>query len=436
MKFIKYLFIFNLLNFTLAADKCYSETYLMEIDGIINPVVADYISDGFKTIKEKDTVIIRMNTPGGLMDSMQQIIKSMLNSPNPVIVWIGPPGTRAASAGVFITMASDIACMAPETNIGAAHPVQMGGGAMPGSGEKDSKQDKVMEGKITNDAAAYMRSIAGEKKRNWKWAEESVTKSLSITSREALDKKVIEYIFPNLDELREKLDSKKIKKLNKEFTVHTKGDIKTIAMKPFKKFLNMIAHPNIAFIFLTLGVYGLIYEFSSPGIGLGAIVGGICLILAFFSMQLLPVNTAGLLMLILGLILMAVDVFNPTVILTIGGLISFVMGGLMLFDFQGKFISISVSLVLTVALASLLFFIFVVRAVVKVRKRKITTGKEGLIGDKGTAKNNFSGPDSKGMVFIQGELWSAQLVENSEVKEGDSIEVVDVVGNLLKIKKG
>jgi len=435
ISFFLYLFLSVIFTRVSFCQQNQQRLYLLEIDGVINPVFADYITENLKKITEGETVIIRMDTPGGLMDSMHQIIQSILNEPKPVIVWVGPSGARAASAGVFITMASDIACMAPGTNIGAAHPVQMGGIPQPQQPEqqKGSKKD-TMEEKITNDAAAYIRAITKEKNRNWKWAEKAVTKSLSITSDEALKEKVIEFIFTDLDDLRENLDGKKIKKLGKEFIVRTKNiELVKKEMKPFKKFLNKIAHPNVAFILLMFGIYGLIYEFASPGIGFGAVVGSVCLILAFFSLQLLPVNTAGLLLLILGIILMILDLITPSFgILTMGGVISFIIGSLMLFDFPEKFLRVSLSLVIATALFTLMFFVFAVKEVIKVHKKKVITGKEGLIGEKGVVKD-------KDTVFVHGEYWSAKLdesdSESGELKQGEEVEVINVEGKLLKVKR-
>ncbi|MDI6641260.1 MAG: nodulation protein NfeD [Elusimicrobiota bacterium] len=433
------------LNFS---DIC-AEVYIFEIDGIINPVVAEYISDGIKSIPEGKTVIIRLNTPGGLMDSMQKIIQAILNTPNPVIIWVGPEGAKAASAGVFITMASDVATMAPATNIGAAHPVQLTPVPLPSREEPEEKPQKgkksrrketkdTMGEKITKDAAAYMRAIAGEKKRNWKWAEKAVTESLSITSKEAKELKVIEYIFSSIDELRQELDGKVITKFAKrKFVIRTKNvEVIKKDMKPFKKFLNLIAHPNVAFILLILGIYGLIYEFASPGIGLGAIVGSTCLILAFFALQLLPVNIAGLLLLLFGILLMLVDFFTPGFgLLFTGGVIAFIFGSLMLFDFPGKFIAVSLNVVIPVVIFTVLFFLVAVRAVIKVHHKKVTTGKEGLLGLKGIAKSNFTKDTTKGMIFVHGEYWSAEIIDEKEVKTGEEVEVVSIDGSVLKIRK-
>ncbi|MFN3966814.1 MAG: NfeD family protein, partial [Endomicrobiia bacterium] len=249
-------------------------------------------------------------------------------------------------------------------------------------------------------------------------------------SDEALKEKVIEFIFRDIDELRQKLDGKKINKLGKKFTVKTK-DIELVKkeMAPFRKFLNRIANPNIAFILLMLGIYGIIYEFASPGIGFGAAVGSVCLILAFFSLQLLPVNTAGLLLLILGILLMVLDLITPGFgILTTGGVISFIIGSLMLFDFPEKFMRVSLGLIISSVLFTLAFFVFAIRAVIEIHKKKIMTGKEGLIGEKGTAKD-------KDTVFVHGEYWTAESIDGTELVKGEEIEVVDVDGKILKIKK-
>ncbi|MEW6040459.1 MAG: nodulation protein NfeD [Elusimicrobiota bacterium] len=423
--------------------------YILSIKGIINPVIAEYISTSLDDLKKKpDTtyfpVLITLDTPGGLMDSMHQIVQSILNHPAPVIVWVGPSGASAASAGVFITMASDIAAMAPGTNIGAAHPVQMGTPFQPSAPEtKDKKEKKsqetVMGEKITNYAASYMRSIASDKKRNWKWAEQSVTKSLSITDREALNQKVIEFISKDEQELLSLIDGKQLTKLGRKLTLKTKDSIqKKIDMTPFKRFLNLIANPNIAFILLTIGIYGLIYEFASPGVGLGAIIGGISLILAFFALQMLPVNTAGLLLLILGIILMALEVkLVSGGLLTIGGIISFIIGALMLFDVPDKVLRVSLSVMVTVALSFAAFFFFALGAVIRTRLKKPVTGIEEMLGMSGVAKTDFAPEQGAGigMVFVHGELWEARSRAGDSIKAGDDVEVVEVAGNLLTVKK-
>jgi len=442
MRYSKFFFLFLHLFLTsgLISSLQGSEVKLhfLEIDGIINPVVADYIAEKIKKVGKGETVIVRLNTPGGLMDSMQKIVQTILNAPNPVVVWVGPLGARAASAGVFITLAADIASMAPGTNIGAAHPVQISSPLLPE--EKGTKEKDILEEKATQDAVAYIRAIAKEKNRNWQWAEEAVRKSSSITFQEALEKGVIEYIFVNLEELRNKLDDKKIKKLGREFVLRTKKvELVKHEMKPFRKFLNFIAHPNIAFILLSLGVLGLIYEFSSPGVGVGGIVGGIFLILAFFSLQLLPVNIAGVLLTVLGIILMALEVFTPGFgLLAIGGTVAFIFGALMLFDFPEKTLRVSLALILPTAGAVVSFVLLALGATVKTYRKKPVTGPAGLVGEKAVAKSEFNSPNQRGTVFVHGEYWNAELVNFSaggEIKREEEVEIITVEGNLFKIKK-
>ena len=407
----------------------------LEVDGIINPVMSEYVVENIKDAGPGDTILIRMDTPGGLMNSMEDMIQAILNAPNPVIVWVGPRGAKAGSAGVFITMSADIACMAPETNIGAAHPVRMGGMKQV-TGQEEDRKDTTMEEKITNDAVAYMKSITSEKGRNVEWAAEAVTRSVSITSREALEKGVIEYVFSDIAELKEELDGKTVSKLGRSFKVTAKNTSEvTKEMKPFKSFLNLIAHPNVAFILMMLGIYGLIYEFASPGIGFGAAAGVIFLVLAFFAMQLLPVNTAGLLLLIAGIALMTLDMFTPSLgILMVGGIVSFIIGALMLFDMPA--LRVSISIIISFALVSVLFFAVAVSAVIRVQKKKAVTGREGLVGMEAEAKTVFSPESPKGTVFVHGELWTAELEPpEGEIKEGEDAVVTEVKGNKLKIKK-
>lgn len=438
MKYLKLSLLFLLVFLTSSLRASEDKLHLLEIDGIINPVVADYVSEGLRKINEGETAIIRLDTPGGLMDSMHKIVQTILNAPNPVIIWVGPLGARAASAGVFITLSADIACMAPGTNIGAAHPVQIGAPALPE--EKTEKAKKTLEEKATQDAVAYIRAIAKEKNRNWRWAEEAVRKSSSITSKEALEKGVIDYVFTNIEELRDKLDGKKIKKLNREFILKTKNvELVNHTMKPFRKFLNFIAHPNIAFILLSLGVLGLIYEFSTPGVGFPGIVGGIFLILAFFSLQLLPVNIAGVLLILLGIILLVLEAFTPGFgLLGIGGTVAFILGGLTLFDFPEKALRVSLGLIFTTAAAILSFVLFALGATVKTHRKKTVTGTTALIGQKAIAKSEFNPTNPRGTVFVHGEYWNAELVdfsEGKEVKKDEEVEIVAVEGNLLKVRK-
>jgi membrane-bound serine protease (ClpP class) len=400
-----------------------TDIFIFNIDSTINPVVADYIENGLEYARDKEAaaVIIKMDTPGGLMDSMRQIIKAMEAAPYPVIVYIGPAGARAASAGAFITMASDIAVMAKGTNIGAAHPVQLG----------DQKTTEDISKKMAEDARAFMKSLAKKHNRNAEWAQKAVTESVSITSTEAVELNVVEYEVKDFNEMLSMLEGKVITKDSGKYTLGFKN-IRIVEMAFFKKFLNYIAHPNFAYILLMLGIYGLIYEFSNPGIGLGAVVGGVSLLLAALAFQMIPINTVGILLIIFGALLMFTDVFVPSYgILTIGGVISFLMGSLTLFDVERFDINVSLGLILGATVTTALFFIFAAGSGIKIQRKKVTTGIKGMIGLEGEVKIKLA---PKGEIFIRGEMWAAQSPDG-EIEEGAAVEVIEVKGNLLVVKK-
>lgn len=356
------------------------------------------------------------------MDSMRQIIKSMEAAPFPIIVYIGDSGARAASAGAFITLASDIAVMAEGTNIGAAHPVQIGA----------QKVTEDMSKKMSEDARAFIKSIAKKHNRNADWAQEAVTKSVSITSSEAVAINVVEYEVKNFSELKSILEGKIIKKNNKDFKLTFKNEIKKISMPPFKKLLNYISHPNFAYILMILGIYGFIYEFSSPGIGIGIVFGGISLLLAALALQMMPVNVVAVLLIVFGVILMFTDVWVPSYgILTIGGVISFLIGSLTLFDVEKFSVSISLGLILGATVTTALFFIFAAGAGIKIQRKKVTTGQKGMIGLEGEVKIALS---PGGEIFVRGELWEAEST-GGKISKGAKVEVVDIKGNLVLVKK-
>jgi len=408
--------------------------YRVQIEGVINPITERFLVNSIKKATEKEVgcLIIEMDTPGGLVSSTHNIVKEILNSKIPIVTYISPKGARAASAGVFISLASDVIAMAPATHIGAAHPVTMGGG---GPFSSEGTQTQVMSDKITNDLVAFVKTIAERKGRNVKWAEDAVRKSKSITEKEALELKVIDFIAEDLSDLLEKLDGKIIKKDEKEIKIATKGIIpQEIKMNFREKFLHAIAEPNVAYILLMLGIYGLIYEFASPGIGLGAVCGAICLILAFFGLQSLPINLAGLLLIILGIILFLLEAFAPAHgILAIGGVISLTFGSFMLIDSSAApFITISWKLIISTAICSALFFLLAVGAAIRTHRSKVTTGKEGLIGEVGIAKTNIS---KEGLVFAQGEMWKAMVEGEEEILEGEKVKIIGLEGLKLKVKK-
>ncbi|MFC2062318.1 nodulation protein NfeD, partial [Elusimicrobiota bacterium] len=392
-----------------------SEVILLEIDGTINPIVAEHISSALEKRHSENTLaaVIKMDTPGGLMDSMRQIIKAIESSDFPVIIYIGNAGARAASAGAFITMAGDIAVMAEGTNIGAAHPVKIGG----------QKPGEDMGKKMTEDARAFIKSLAEKHGRNSEWAQKAVTESSSITADEAVSKNVVEYVVKDFEELKTVLEGKSVVKNNREFKLTFKGAIRKIKMDPFKRFLSHIAHPNLAYIFLLLGVYGLIYEFSNPGVGLGAVVGGISILLAALSLQMIPVNLVGVLLIILGVIMLVMDIWVPSYgILTAGGLISFIIGSFTLIDVEKFPVDISISLIISAAAATGLFFVFAVSSGISIQRKKVTTGIAGMIGLEGEVRKNIM---PVGEIFVRGEIWEAESSEE-KIKKGSRIKVIDV----------
>ena len=384
---------------------------VLTVEGVINPVVGDYIQTEIQAAEEAKSaaILIELNTPGGLLDTTRQIVSAMINSKVPVIVYVTPRGSRATSAGVFITVAADVAAMAPETHLGAAHPVNIGGDA-PGkpASPKDSpstakEPGSVMEEKMVSDAAAYIRSIASDKGRNGEWAEKAVRESVSLTSPEAVKEKVVDMVAASREELLKMLEGKTIKKNGQSIVLKLAGaPIEESPMSPFKKLLQILAHPNVAYILMTLGVYGLIYELSSPGIGLGGAVGGICLLLAFFSLQILPVSMVGLALIGLGLALLVLELLTPTHgLLTFGGLIAFALGSFFLIDTQQnpEIGRISLELIGSTVGATALFFGVVLKKTLEAKNAKPKTGAESLIGLIGTASTEL-GPE--GQVDLDG----------------------------------
>ncbi|MDI6735877.1 MAG: nodulation protein NfeD [bacterium] len=407
--------------------------YRVKVEGVINPVTERFLVNAIKkALKDKSRcLIIEMDTPGGLVSSTHNIVKEMLNADIPIVTYISPKGGRAASAGVFISLASDVIAMAPMTHIGAAHPVTMGGGPFSGGGT----QTEVMSDKITNDLVAGIKTIAEKKGRNIQWAEDAVRKSKSITEKEALELKVINFIANDLADVLEKLDGMVIKKEKTTINLVTKGIIpQEIKMNFREKFLHAIAEPNVAYILLMLGIYGLIYEFASPGIGLGAVCGSICLLLAFFGLQSLPINLAGILLIILGFILLILEVFAPSHgILAIGGITSMTFGSFMLIDpSAAPFIAVSWKLILSLITATSIFFFICIGAVIRAHRHKITTGKEGIIGETGIAKTRMV---KEGLVFAQGEIWTAFVEGEEVIEEGEKVKVVEMEGLKLKVER-
>ena len=399
--------------------------FLIEVDGIINPATAKFIMDSIDQATQQggQCLIIQMDTPGGLMESMRIIVKKMLSSSIPIIVYVAPSGARAASAGVFITLAANVAVMAPGTHIGAAHPVSLGA---------EGKEDKTMTDKIVNDTVSYVKTIAKTRGKNVDWAEKAVRKSVSITEDEALKLNVIDLISPDLQDLLTKVDGRIVKFNGMTRTLLTKGaKPRSIQMSWRYRLLDIISNPSIAYILLMLGIYGIFFELSSPGAILPGVVGGIFLILAFYALQMLPINYAGLALILFGIILFIAEIKVVSHgVLTIGGVISLLMGSMMLIETPTDYMRISLSVIIPAVLVSAGFFIFAITKAINARLKKPTTGMEGLVGETGIAAVSIS---PEGKVSIHGELWNAFSEQN--IEKGEKVKVIGVVNLKLEVKK-
>jgi len=400
-----------------------SAVLVVSVNSTINPITSEYIHKNIQKANENnlEAVIIELDTPGGLDTSMRSIVKDIIGSSVPVVVYVSPSGSRAASAGVFITLSAHVAAMAPGTNIGAAHPVGIG-----------EKMDKTTVEKATNDAAAYIKSLAEKRGRNGQWAENAVRKSISSTERQAFDEGVIDIIAENINDLLLKIDGKTIETATGDKILHTSEAV--ILREEFglrDKILNFISDPNVAYILMLLGFYGLFFELTNPGSLFPGILGGIFLILAFYSFQTLPVNYAGVLLIILGIILFILEVkIVSHGLLSIGGIFSLVIGSLMLFKTSSPFMKLSLSVIVPAVLIISLFFIVTIRLAVKAYGRKPVTGNEGLIGLEGIANTDISSVG--GMVSLHGELWAA--FSDETIPKGTKIVVESVSGLTVKVK--
>jgi len=400
------------------------DVLVITVNGVINPASSEYIGKSIKRANEQksEAVVIELDTPGGLDTSMRDIVKNIIGSEVPVIVYVSPSGARAASAGVFITLAAHVAAMSHGTNIGSAHPVGVG-----------EKMDKVMSEKVTNDAAAYVKSLAERTGRNSKWAEDAVRKSVSATEDEALKLKIIDFVSDDLNILLSTIDGKKVKTVAGERILKTAHiNVVREEMSLRHKILNFITDPNVAYMLMLLGFYGLFFELTNPGAIFPGVIGGIFLILAFYAFQTLPVNYAGLLLIILAIILFILEIkIISHGVLTIGGVISMLLGSLMLFDSPGPFMKLSLALILPAVVMTALFFTIVLGLVYKAYKRKPVTGSEGLVGLEGIANTDIT--KNGGMVLLHGEIWSAY--SDDTIAKDERVVVESVSGLKIKVKK-
>ena len=421
--------------FCLATDRTHATViHKIRIDGIINPVSAQFILDAIARAEDKhaEALIIELDTPGGLLEATRDIVQEFLATDLPIIVYVSPSGARAGSAGVFITLAAHIAVMAPGTNIGAAHPVTMGGGGMPGGGEKDTTGSSVMNDKMTNDAAAMIRAIAEQRGRNIDWADSSVRESKSITATIALESGVIDFILPDIESILEKIDGKTVKVPSGEITIHTQNAIVELFEMDWKQlFFDKLSDPNIAYILMMLGVYGMIYELSNPGAIFPGIVGGICLLLAFLAFQTLPINTVGVLLMVFGILLLLLEIKVPSYgLLTIGGATSLALGSVILIDTSIPVLKVSLGIIIPTVILTVLFALFAVGLGIKAQRKKTTTGKEGIIGMVGEALEDLN---PQGQILVNGEYWNG--ISKQEIKKGQHVEVTGMQGLKLIVKQ-
>lgn len=418
----RYLFAL-LLVLSAAAQAAHVEWIV--IDGAIGPVSHRMLGDALQRAEQSgaEALIIELDTPGGLLSSTRLICKDLLGARFPVVVYVSPSGARAGSAGVFLTLAAHVAAMAPGTNIGAAHPVGIGG--------MGGDSSKVMTDKITNDAAAFARTLAERNNRSVEWAERAVRESISATETEALEQNVIDFIVSSRDSLLILLDNRVVVFETGADTLHTAGaDVRETPMSLRMKILSIIADPNLAYILLLLGIYGLFFELYNPGSILPGVVGSLSLILAFFSLQLLPFSWAGLLLILLAVVLFLLEIKIASYgLLSVGGVVAMILGSLMLFEPVKTGVRVGLELIIPASIITALFFMFVVGVGLRAQRRKVTSGKEGLVDEIGTTVTAL---DRRGKVQVHGELWAAE--SKVTVASGTRVRVISVRGMLLHVE--
>ncbi|PYN27393.1 MAG: serine protease [Candidatus Rokuibacteriota bacterium] len=391
------------------------------IDGVISPVTLRLIESALTRAKAggAQALVIQLDTPGGLERSMRAICQRLLNAEIPVVVWVGPTGARAASAGVFITMAAHVAAMAPATNIGAAHPVSVGG-----------SMDKESMRKVENDAAAFIRTIAIERGRNAEWGEKAVRQSVSVTEREAVRLKVVDFIADSIPDLLTKLDGRTVKTSQGPVTLATREAVaKPIEIGFRDRVLAVITDPNVAYVLMMLGTLGLIFELSTPGAVLPGVIGGISLILAFFAFQSLPINFAGLLLILFAIVLFIAEVkVTSHGVLAVGGIVSMALGSLMLYDAPEVGFRVSWRVIVPTVALTAAFFLFALTLGVRALRRRPLLGVSGLVGQTGVARGAL---EPEGQVSVHGEIWRA--VADRPLADGTPVTVVDVQGLTLRV---
>ncbi len=396
------------------------DVYIVAINDAISPGIAEYIKNSIERAEREKAacLIIELDTPGGLAESMRLIIKDILGSPVPIVVFVAPRGARAASAGVMITMAADVAAMAPGTNIGAAHPVGAGGKDISGK----------MSEKVINDMVAHAKSVAEKRGRNQKWVEEAIRESVSVTETEALKENIIDLIAEDTDDLIRQLNGLKIAGKGELKLDNAKKEIVEPSLRT--NILKTISNPNIAYILLMIGLAGLYFELSHPGAIFPGVIGGISLVLAFFALQTLPVNYAGILLIVLAIIFFIMEMKIPSYgLLSVAGVLSLLLGSLLMFKDTDPDMGLSLKVLLPTIILISGFFVFVAGLVFRAQMSKPRTGTKGLVGEIGIVKQALT---PEGKVFVHGELWNARAQE--EIDENAKVRVINVVNLMLEVE--
>jgi len=402
--------------------------YRIRVEGVISPASAMYISRGIREAHAAGAValVVELDTPGGLLKSTDDITKAILASPVPVIVYVAPPGARAASAGVFVVYAAHVAAMAPTTNLGAATPVTVGGG------EQETESQRTMIRKATEDAVAKIRTLARRRGRNAEWGERAVRQAAALPSEEAVRMDVVDLLAADVHELLARVDGRTVEVLGGAQVLRTRGArVVDLDMDLRERFLDLLAEPNVGLILMTVAIYGILFELNNPGAVVPGVVGAIALILALASFAILQVNYAGLALMALGIALLMAELFVPGFgVLGVGGIVAFILGGILLTSNQEPYLRASVPLVVALGLMTGGFFLFALGAGIRAQRRRPVSGREALVGRVGVAKTDL---DGQGLVLVAGEDWTAESDE--PVRAGERVRVVAVEGLRLRVRR-